>query len=699
MKKLSFIGTGVLFIGLVFFAKNVFLRTHAAGNYTVETNATINNAEIKIKAATGDLPTQITSASLDYQKQGDLTWTKGLDPSIVVGNTYADQPGVGDWLDSSGNLDTGDLQVVSTDIAPMIHRVYGSIFYLSPSTTYNIRVTLLQADGSTYDTVTASVTTEPDAVSYGTGKTLNVGAGQTYSTINAAYTAAAAGDTIVVQPGTYNEAISVTKSGAQGNPITFRGLSGAIMGTPSSASASFSFNTDNVHDIIVEGFNMTCSSSCRKNLIAASGKNLQRLTIQNNTFSIPATAPASTAPVIAFLTNGYNQGVLQNISDLTFQNNTFNIQNIVSSQFFMNDGKNVIIRNNNFAGAPTTDNTFSLCEGPHENIDVYNNTITAPAKGDFMEIGKGIDINVRVYENTLDNSAGGLETISTTPSVVGPVYVFRNTIYAGPQVDKVASNVVVDVYSKNSSDPQAYGHTLASLAPIYYYQNTIYAQTFTAGASDPQMFLRYETNLCHSNFILRNNIIVNRNMTSSAGQNTKLAQTDQHWGQIDSDHNLWWNGSTTNANASYGLDLHSIFADPQFTNTNWPNPDLTLKSTSPAIDKGIVIPNINDNFSGSAPDLGRYEYGTTPQLTLTKTVDKTQAQSGDTLTYTITYQNQTSDQLTNTSISDAIPANTNYVTSSVSASGTYDGSSKVTWNLGTLSPGASGSVSFKVTIK
>ncbi|KAM3068308.1 hypothetical protein ACMFMG_009448 [Clarireedia jacksonii] len=48
--------------------------------------------------------------------------------------------------------------------------------------------------------------------------TLNVGSGQTYSTITAAYNAAAAGDTIYVYPGTYKEKITISK-----NDITLKG--------------------------------------------------------------------------------------------------------------------------------------------------------------------------------------------------------------------------------------------------------------------------------------------------------------------------------------------------------------------------------------------------------------------------------------------------------------------------------------------
>jgi len=37
--------------------------------------------------------------------------------------------------------------------------------------------------------------------------------------------------------------------------------------------------------------------------------------------------------------------------------------------------------------------------------------------------------------------------------------------------------------------------------------------------------------------------------------------------------------------------------------------DFRLKPGSPAIDAGVVLPTINDDFSGRAPDIGAYESG------------------------------------------------------------------------------------------
>lgn len=49
--------------------------------------------------------------------------------------------------------------------------------------------------------------------------------------------------------------------------------------------------------------------------------------------------------------------------------------------------------------------------------------------------------------------------------------------------------------------------------------------------------------------------------------------------------------------------------DPSFTNAATYN--FTLQSTSPAKDAGQVIPGITDGYSGTAPDMGAFEYGLT----------------------------------------------------------------------------------------
>jgi len=49
--------------------------------------------------------------------------------------------------------------------------------------------------------------------------------------------------------------------------------------------------------------------------------------------------------------------------------------------------------------------------------------------------------------------------------------------------------------------------------------------------------------------------------------------------------------------------------DPRFVNEGWGGLKFRLRPDSPAIDRGAVIPGVTDEFVGSAPDIGAYEYG------------------------------------------------------------------------------------------
>jgi hypothetical protein len=40
--------------------------------------------------------------------------------------------------------------------------------------------------------------------------------------------------------------------------------------------------------------------------------------------------------------------------------------------------------------------------------------------------------------------------------------------------------------------------------------------------------------------------------------------------------------------------------------------DFRLKSRSAAVDRGVALPNVNDDFTGNAPDLGALEVGVAP---------------------------------------------------------------------------------------
>ena len=54
------------------------------------------------------------------------------------------------------------------------------------------------------------------------------------------------------------------------------------------------------------------------------------------------------------------------------------------------------------------------------------------------------------------------------------------------------------------------------------------------------------------------------------------------------------------------MEMHGLSVDPRFTGPD--RGDYSLAKDSPLIDKGVLIPGINDDFSGNAPDIGAFEF-------------------------------------------------------------------------------------------
>ena len=83
-----------------------------------------------------------------------------------------------------------------------------------------------------------------------------------------------------------------------------------------------------------------------------------------------------------------------------------------------------------------------------------------------------------------------------------------------------------------------------------------------------------------------------------------------------------WNGATyadiAAFSAAVGIEQHGMLVKKEeiFERFNLPAEkgraevqDLTLKAGCNAIDAGVRLPNVSENFVGNAPDLGAHEFG------------------------------------------------------------------------------------------
>jgi hypothetical protein len=239
-------------------------------------------------------------------------------------------------------------------------------------------------------------------------------------------------------------------------------------------------------------------------------------------------------------------------------------------------------------------------------IDIYNNDIHL-SNDDFIESDGGVH-NIRVFQNRGVNTAHN--GYSAQPMFGGPVYFYRNLLY------HISGSAF-----KFSSFP----------AGIFAYHNTMIHEQTASG---------------YSNAHFRNNLFLGRD--TNRGIMT--------WGNATDQYSSDYNGFRPNPNVrnqynwlapaagktayergdaerrsfatlakfqkATGQETHGIEVDYDIFENLAP-PDLArrhhvyhamdlnfrLKANSKAVDAGAVLPTINDDFTGKAPDLGALEVG------------------------------------------------------------------------------------------
>ena len=242
-------------------------------------------------------------------------------------------------------------------------------------------------------------------------------------------------------------------------------------------------------------------------------------------------------------------------------------------------------------------------------IDIYNNDIYVTGD-DFIEADGGVH-NIRVMRNRGVNAAH--TGLSAQPIFGGPAYYIRNVVYNTPVALKF-------------NNP----------AGVYVLQNTIIAENRTAQQVSNAQFL--------NNLFLGTDAPVG---IASIGGPTAYSRYDYNGYRPNKavTNQFTWLGPRAGMTVDYeqpaaqaprfptlaalagatGQETHSIEVDYDvFANLRAPIPpdsaagnapydvadlDFRLKAGGKAIDAGTRIPNVNDTFTGRAPDLGAYEFG------------------------------------------------------------------------------------------
>ena len=565
-------------------------------------------------------------------------------------------------------------------------RFVGSLFWLTPGTSYDVRVTFSDADGPPLDGAGVSgsgstrveVVVPAPATSYfvsptGTGAACSLSVPCSLAT---ALTQVQPGQQVILRGGVYAQGeLTVPRSGTAGAPIVIRGQSGETAILDGGDPATFTWTPQG------GGVYLATVNVADPHLVLANGQRLypyQSLAdLQTLAWGVPGffasgtsvyvrlaadANPSGTAMIVSRFNSAFlvEQSYIQFV-DLTFryfgqgsyakalyfndasynlvQGCTFAVNdlgigfkrdsnaNVIQDSIFSDTdfnwpwdavkagseletggirmydpmtGRGTVIRRNTFHDYF---DGFGVCPGTTAGVtnetDVYDNVVYNTGD-DGMETD-GQCSNVRIWRNTMHDVLMG---ISLAPAVTGPVYAIRNVVY---RTGAGNSSYTGAIFKFNSSDGDS--------GSMYLFHNT--CDSVRAGNSafdvrSPGTWTR---------IYARNNIWSG---TEYAVSNANPGQPldvdyDGLWTTLAGELAWWSNLSDRHLNtlaemrAATGLELHGLSVAPGFVDAG--GGDYRLSAASVLIDKGLVIPGINDDYSGLKPDIGAFEFSGGPIFT------------------------------------------------------------------------------------
>lgn len=225
--------------------------------------------------------------------------------------------------------------------------------------------------------------------------------------------------------------------------------------------------------------------------------------------------------------------------------------------------------------------------------DIYNNHIYSI--GDDALEPEGTCINHRFRNNKIDSTLVG---ISLAPVTMGPVWVLRNTF-----TNFTARSIKWD---------------RASDGWMMIYHNTSF--TTVANTNSLELISAVRNSIMRNNIFHTNGYSIDARNPGSTGHDWDY----DNWFTLSAGSRFRWEGvQYANVNQlcrAAGLECNGHESSPGLA------ADMSLLPNSPNIDRGILVPGINNQFMGSAPDIGAYEsaYGAPPVITNTPSPGQTE---------------------------------------------------------------------------
>ncbi len=436
------------------------------------------------------------SASLEYKLHTSSTWIQGMDMTPDRRDSVNGQPN------------------------PYNNQWRASVLGLDPDTEYDARVTFSDPDNGSDIVVTETITTRNDDpnpsysnnnipttgtlfyvdTSHPSASDSNPGTeALPFKTISTAVKAVSAGDTVYVKAGTYDErqTIAIAANGTIDNYITIRNYPGDHV-TIDAAGYTSGFQVLGCC-IRIKGFEVIGGS---KGIMVGPG-NAHDVIIEDNVVKDAKTLASTPSNYYGILLDGNGDPARNNH---TVQNNDIYVVEPgatggdSSGPGIVMDsaGGGHVIRNNNiyYTGTLGVHGRDGINNTPNESFnntvqdtDIYGNFIRG-ATDDGISLD-GNACNVRVWENTITRTCAG---ISVAPVLIGPAYIFRNTLY-DPEPHWQPGTLGIKGANAGT------GH-------VYVYHNTIAYDNLNVGAKDSTYnFGMSQAGADISNIYFKNNVI------------------------------------------------------------------------------------------------------------------------------------------------------------------------------------------------
>jgi hypothetical protein len=587
---------------------------------------------------------------VSYRRKGERVWKDGL-PLLRIGRE---------------RINENALQyVVPNGFA-------GSIFDLEPATEYECRFVLSDPDGvsgKSEQVVTARTRSEP--APFAGGHVYHVyppgynGSKQepAFTGLLAAYYTGSSssdnfntypprvqpGDTILVHAGLYKDdryrygaglgtvssgTYFLTQSGTPDKPIVIKAADDGDVIFDGDGAYNL-FNVMAANDNYLEGLTIRNTDLAfqagLKRIAGARGLTIKRCRFENVGRAIYSDWSGSANFYIAdnVMIGRFNPNYLMGFTGRTWQNLPEFNPKLVSEYAVKVYGSGHIVAYNaisNFHDGVDVA-TYGNPDGPDKlpvSIDFYGNDVFN-VEDNCLEADGGAH-NIRIFRNRCFNH--GHRALSVQPAFGGPVYFIRNVVYHAPEggaVKFTASSAGIVVYHNTLVAPVK--PMLLAASNVHYRNNLI------LGKSETLETFAVETNTNYSSSDyngFRTNEGAPFSFEWSSPTFGTLASFPGEPGTLPFQQQVQLEAKSREVrrfktlqeySAATHQDEHSVLVDYDvFVKVSAPGPDprtlykpadfdFTLKPGSAAVDAGVILPGINDDFTGRAPDLGAYEIG------------------------------------------------------------------------------------------